>query len=753
MNIRAVKAIALTLPKAPKMVDLVPADVQAHGSATIADTNGTVEFLVIMLAYLLQAKNDLLKLYLNDEVVSSTTIAAGEENDDTALHIPPGFFQKGYNRIKFGIKRTSQAEEFTPDLILLHRTSPPGDTPPMLNISVSHDSIGPDEADDVSVSITYKNTQWYDRIFIDCNGVRVEHRVLPESTSPLPPIPQNSVVPIPRTVLALAGDDSDFEFKFRVIDYVMNPSGPPTWSNVVTADVHLNRLTLPMAVLREIPTENNDDPTVVDLEKMNGGPLWALVHLPDSLWKVGDSIYLLFSAELNGVVIARHEQTLPITQVPTHLAWDIPHAKVVRDSSVNVLYQLIRHGVIIGTSATANAQVIGRDTSDLHPPKLLQPAVNPIDALAYPQGVTLQVEYPDAQVGDHARLVEIDAPAGSPLFPLVAFDSNKQANVQLKPEFLAARHGKDLKFKWSLHQGNEPIGESPALELRVIKMIDGDPRFPTPVIKEATGSVGQTVLDLQTFPKDATVFVAPWPMIAARQRIFLSIHVVLESGQPDVIILEQGREIDQKESVSGVFAKIPRKILHTLKSGTTINSSFKVSFYGGTEEEQYVALPELQTSLLRPVITENFDGHPSVRLHAGESAKIPRMTIYCISGTGSCGIQIHHQHPGMLDGSAIDVSGGKTSPVHTEVDTVAFALDVPCIKIKFSCTFQSHEALITFYNFDQQPIGQLTLPASPDYYTPNNKWIEYSAPAGEAISRFQTETSDHLYFDYFSFTL
>lgn len=752
MNFRAVKAVELTLPKAPKMVDLVPADVQAHGGATLADTNVADGFLVIMRAYLLQAENDLLKLYLNDDLVSSTTIAKGAENDDTPLRIPTGVFQKGYNRIKFGIKRTSQEEEFTSDLILLHRTSPPGDTPPVLTISVSHDSIGPDEADAVSVSITYKNTQWYDRILVDCNGVRVEHRVLPESVSPLPPIPQHFVILIPRAVLEQGGDDSDFEFKFRVLDYVTNPSGPPTWSDVVTADVHLNRLTLPMAVLREIPTENNDDPTVVDLEKMKGGPLWALVHLPDSLWKVGDSIYLLFSAELNGVVIAQHEETLPITQVPTHLAWDIPHAKVVRDSSVNLLYQLIRHGVIIGTSATANAQVIGRDTSDLHPPKLLQPAVNPIDALAYPQGVTLQVQYSDAQVGDHARLIEIDAPAGSPLFPLVAFESNKQANVQLKPEFLAARHGKDLKFKWSLHQGNEPIGESPALELRVLKMIDGDPRFPTPEIKEATGSVGQKVLDLQKFRTDATVFVAPWPMIAEGQRISLIAQVVLESGQSDTIVLEQGRVITQSESTNGVASTFPRKNLHTLKSGNIFTSSLKVSFDGAIEEKNSVTFPELKTSLLRPLITENFDGHPIVRLLAGESGKISKMTVYNLSGWGSCGVRTQDQLPGMLEGSAINVSKGKNRPEDTDIDTALFVLDAACLKIKFACVMQSNVALITFFNPEEQPIGKINLPKSANYNKPNNTWIEFQAPSGESIGQFQTETSDYLFFDFFTFT-
>jgi hypothetical protein len=749
MNIRAVKAVELTLPKAPKMVDLVPDDAQAHGGATIADTNVADGFLVIMRAYLLQAENDLLKLYLNDDVVSSTTIAKGAENDDTPLRIPSGVFQKGYNRIKFGIKRTSQDEEFTSDLILLHRTSPPGDTPPMLNISVSHDSIGPDEADDVSVSITYKNTQWYDRIFIDCNGVRVEHRVLPESTSPLPPIPQNSVVPIPRTVLALAGDDSDFEFKFRVLDYVNNPSGPPTWSAGVTADVHLDRLKLPMAVLREIPNENNDDPTIVDLGKLNGGPLWAMVHLVESHWVIGDSIHLTFTAEVKGAVVAKHDQTLPITQVPTHLAWDIPHAKVAIDSVVKVLYQLIRNGVIVASSTPATAQVIGRDTSNLQPPKLLEPGVNPIDSLAYPQGVILQIEYSDAQIGDHARLIEIDAPANSPPFPLIEFDSNKRAKNLLKPDFLAAHHGKEMKFKWSLYNDDKPLGESAALELAVLKIADNDPRFPTPEIKEAIGSVGVKLLDLQTFPRDVTVFVAPWPMIAAGQRIRLQVDVVLENGQSDVVILEPGRKIDHTESIKGIFATLPRKTLHTLNSGSRIITTLKVSF---DADEEYIILPALLTFLLRPITTEKFDRHPLFSLQEGMGVKISKMTMHNINGTGKCGVRNQDQLPGMLDGPAVFVSSGKSSPAHTEIDTVDFALDAPCVEIRFSCVMQSHAVLITFYNPEGDTIGQIQLPASSSYGTPHNKWIEFSAPQGESISRFQTKTSDFLYFDYFTFT-
>jgi YVTN family beta-propeller protein len=130
-------------------------------------------------------------------------------------------------------------------------------------------------------------------------------------------------------------------------------------------DVHLDRKELEMPILREIPTENNDDPAIVDLDKLKGGPLWALVHLIDAIWDVGDEIHLMFTALVNGSPVASHEATLPITQVPGQFAWDIPNDKVIADSIVRVSYELRRAGKVIGASKAAKAQVIGQSAPDV----------------------------------------------------------------------------------------------------------------------------------------------------------------------------------------------------------------------------------------------------------------------------------------------------------------------------------------------------------------------------------------------------
>ncbi|CRL51118.1 hypothetical protein [Pseudomonas sp. URMO17WK12:I11] len=364
-NERTIQVFDLSLPFAPKMIELYPPDENAHGGASIAHVRAG--FMVFSLAYIGQAEKDVLTLVLNGDDVDQTIVAEGEEEKDISLTVPPDYFQKGNNELNIRVRRTSGNTELTQPLKLLYRSSPPGDTPPVLAINVSHQSIGVDEADSVTVTVTYKNIQWYDRIFVDCNGVLVRYQLLPDSEPPDSAPPQNIVIPIPRQTLIEGGDDSDFEFKFRVVDFLNNPNGPPTWSDIVTADVHLNRLTLAMAILREIPTENNDDPNTVDLAKLNGNPLSALIHLIETIWKVGDSIKLVFTAELNGNVVATHEETSPVTHIPSQFVGSIPNSKIIANSTVKVVYQLVRGGAVVATSTPATAQVIGEPVVDERP--------------------------------------------------------------------------------------------------------------------------------------------------------------------------------------------------------------------------------------------------------------------------------------------------------------------------------------------------------------------------------------------------
>ena len=142
---------------------------------------------------------------------------------------------------------------------------------------------------------------------------------------------------------------------------------------------------------------------------------------------------------------------------------------------MTVTYELRRpNGDLVGNSQPANATVTGTAPIDLLPPFLVAPAVDPIDVLAYPNGVTVRIEYLDALEGDRARLVEVNPPAGSPQFPLVEFNSNKRVNTVLSQSFLAARQGQVIELRWNLNRDGEQAGKSPATKLSVLKIADGE---------------------------------------------------------------------------------------------------------------------------------------------------------------------------------------------------------------------------------------------------------------------------------------
>jgi hypothetical protein len=93
---------------------------------------------------------------------------------------------------------------------------------------------------------------------------------------------------------------------------------------------------------------------------MNGGPLWAVVHLIREYWSVKDRIRLKFTAELGGKEVASHEETLEITQVPAQFSWRIENAMVIAESRVTVIYEQLQGGEVIAVSRAAEASVSGR---------------------------------------------------------------------------------------------------------------------------------------------------------------------------------------------------------------------------------------------------------------------------------------------------------------------------------------------------------------------------------------------------------
>lgn len=463
-----VEPFALSYPFVSEMVELEPAMADVHGGVSIASANDADGLLVLMLAYVGQAKNDTVNLCVNDSKGPGTTIAAGEENDDTPVRLPAGLLQKGLNRIKFTIKRTSGNEESTKELVLYHRTSPPGDTPPVMNLSVSHTIIGPEEAKKFKVTAIYENAQWYDRIITFINGVHFEYLLIPGSVSPLPPVPKSVVIDIPEDKLIEGGNDKTFEIKYRVVDYLTNSSGPPTWSDAVFVEVDLDKIAL-------------DPPTLVE-------------------------------------------------------------------------------------------------------------ATSPIDVLANPNGAKFRITFSNSMAKDKCRFV-IKAPKGSPTFPLVEFDANKQIDTVLSQTFLAATQGKVIEALWNLNRNGGQAGKSPVAKFSVLKIASGDHRLPRPIVAGQTG----TQLDIDQLKASDLITVDEWPHQPG-ELVSIIMKGIKNDGSSNVWELLK----DAPSSPPGFNCPVPLDVLYSLKPDNPLTIHFSVSNFG--PDKDTILFPEESYNVsLRPL--------------------------------------------------------------------------------------------------------------------------------------------------------
>ncbi len=334
-----------------------PADI-AHGGIPKALYDGQAQGLECLvdpwtelrLRSWIMAADDRVDLYCNGDLVpgAGQTVKPGEETLRQRLYLPHGNLMHGVNRLHYVVTRVGGNSEPSRDLLVLYHLQPVDNLDLVIPADVLKDGVSAARAaQGVEFGFTYANRRSYDRIEFLLGDTQVRFDV-PDGTAPI-------THTLFTDTFQKAGDNPSAVAEFYVVDQLGNRVKSPE----KRLDIHLDRVELEQAILREIPTENNDDPAIVDLAKLNGGPLWALIHLIDAIWDVGDEIHLTFTALVNGSPVATHEQTLPITQVPGQFSWDIPNSKVIADSVVRVIHEQVRNGAVIATSKTATAQVTG----------------------------------------------------------------------------------------------------------------------------------------------------------------------------------------------------------------------------------------------------------------------------------------------------------------------------------------------------------------------------------------------------------
>lgn len=321
-------------------------DGQAQGLECLVDP-----WTELQLRSWIMAADDRVDLYCNGDLVpgAGQIVKPGEEQLRQRLYLPHGYLTHGVNRLHYVVSRVGGNSETSRDLLVLYHLRTAENLDLVIPADVLSDGVSAERAaQGVEFGFTYANRRNHDRIEFLLGDTRVRFDVV------------DGTAPITHTLFTdtfqKAGDNPSAVAEFFVVDQLGNRVKSPE----KRLDIHLDRVQLEQPILREILTENNDDPAIVDLTKLNGKPLWALVHLIDAIWDVGDDIHLTFTALVNGSVVATHEATLPLTQVPGQFSWDIPNGKVIADSIVKVSYEQIRGGKVIGVSKVAEAQVEGK---------------------------------------------------------------------------------------------------------------------------------------------------------------------------------------------------------------------------------------------------------------------------------------------------------------------------------------------------------------------------------------------------------
>ncbi|MBK5534796.1 hypothetical protein JFT91_19755 [Pseudomonas sp. TH08] len=398
---------------------------------------------------------------------------------------------------------------------------------------------------------------------------------------------------------------------------------------------------------------------------------------------------------------------------------EVPNAKVFAGSRVTATYELRRpNGDLVGNSITANATVTGATPIDLLPPFLVAPAVDPVDVLAYPNGITMRIEYLAALDGDRARLAEVNPPAGSPQFPLVAFNSNKRVNTVLTPAYLAARQGKSFELRWNLNRNGGQAGKSTPTPLRVLKIADGDSRLPTPKILQAPDD---KVLDLNTFEGNAELTVLPWLGISTDNVVQLEFKGKDNNNDDYVILVLTNHKITEQEKTFGIKETLHRDKLSILQHATSIQVTLEL-------------LPSpASTSIIFPILILHFLNAPQVITESFETGKVewkdegtimdfPSMTVTVIKG------------PVALDGNAaIEYAPFLTGNYfHLNVDeTLRFTLKRPSKSVRFGIATRIKSTALTEY-YDED-FKLIKAQSTQSYDAPHQAWVDVTETVNRKI--------------------
>jgi len=571
-------------------------------------------------SYLGQDGGDTVSINLNGELALDSRQTQGL-NDTVTLYIPHGKLLPGMvNRLTYTVTRgSSNLGTSEPPLEILYNSIRPGieDVTPGDNAHSELVLLLPDEIKNgvgpgftrATVCVAYPYCRAYDRIRLNCNGHDVYH-IVDVTQAPAPPAHGSST---PTTVCfditsADLRDDPEFRFSFTVNDQLNNSPDPDApWSAVQTVDVDQAGARLPEPIPREILSDATDDPSTIDLQKLGANPLSLIVLTGDSRFLPGDTIEATYIAKIAGqpdVIVGPVTGTVETDGLGQKQACvlQIPNDKVIPGSTVEASYRLIRNTALVGTSKIARAIVIGQGGGlVLPPPSVKEANGNSLDPVDAKDALTVVVKQYDHMLGTDQLSVTWAGTAGAGSHTTdpeeVGVIGDKE--VPIPPAVLAFNLGRTVTVTYTVIRPNRAAGTpSEPFPLNVRDITQGN--LPTPLIREAANVGAGPELDLASFAGDASLTVAPWPLIALDQKIWLRCEGTKADGTKHTITLQTATGVTAEEVRAGLLKPVPRGQLQLLRDRSDLAIVLEVTFNAAPDITEAITFP-LRTYSIKSV--------------------------------------------------------------------------------------------------------------------------------------------------------
>ncbi len=440
-------------------------------------------------------------------------------------------------------------------------------------------SIGKDEVDKgVLLTFDYPYRKAHDTITYEINRERFTYTVKPDE------VDKPVSVLIDRAKFEMIGSLENCPFSYTVVDQLLNATHQRRWSKPIYANIDIDRVTLEKPILREDPDDDMDDPTIVDLEKLQGRELLAVIIPQAPTFQKDDDVLLTYRSSASDVDLRIPGKITASFGVLQPCIVSVPNDQIIAGSDLEVFFELSRpDGKLVGQSKTATATVVGTRI-ELEPPSIKEASGNVLDPFAAKDTLTAIVPAYNDMIGTQVSVTWTGTPGeGSVTVGPVNVTAQMDKEVTLPNTVVAFNLGKAVKVIYTVFRNGVPQN-SRELDLSVLSIVDGDSRLPTPAIDGAEGNT----LEVSKLQDDAKARVARWLLQAAGQRVWLFGDGINANGEPthEVIL-----EAIENKSEDGLTTLAAIEWLRGLKDDSTVTITFKVNYDGNADVASAVTFP------------------------------------------------------------------------------------------------------------------------------------------------------------------